>query len=237
MFEQEFTSLWRWHRQQELPKYVSALERLKTDISEDGLSMEKIMAYRKESTVLYRTVAKRAINQSLDLMATLDDEQIEEINNLIEDEAREFEEYMAENDAEQRVTKTIRRGEKQFRRWLGNLTKKQTRLITQWGNEVESTTAFRYEYFKRSRSAFMEALNYRQDKDELKKRLIYLVEQRDSLHTEAHLETRERNAQRMSNLMLELHASLTDKQKRRLLSRISNYQESFAELAAEVSAE
>lgn len=237
LFEQEFESLWRWHRQHELPKYISALESLKKDIAEDTLSMQKITDYREQSTTLYRTVAKQAISQSLALMATLDEDQIAEINSLIEDEAVEFEEYMAETSAEQRVKKTIRRTEKQSRKWLGKLTKKQKRLIAEWGNGVESTTEYRYDYFKRSRKEFLEAISYRQDQQELAKRLYFLVDERDSLHTKAHIETRERNAQRVSNLMLELHASLTKKQKRRLLSKLSNYQESFTELAAEVESE
>ena len=237
MFEQEFESLWLWHRKEELPKYVTALESLKKDIADDTISMEKIRDYRVQSTILYRTVAKRAINQSLGLMGTLTDEQIAEITTLIEEEAEEFEEYLAENSAEDRVKKTKRRAEKQFRKWLGELTKKQKRLIAQWSDDVESTTEFRLNYFKRSRTAFLESLNYRDDPEELGKRLIFLVDERDSLHTKEHIETRERNAERMSNLMLELNASLTKKQKKRLLRKISSYQESFAELVEEAEAD
>ena len=48
-FEQEFEDLWAWHRENELPKYVTSLKQLEEDIAEDAITLEKIIAYQDEA--------------------------------------------------------------------------------------------------------------------------------------------------------------------------------------------
>ena len=234
LFEQEFTELWLWHRTTELPKYVESLKRLEADIADKAMSMEKLIAYQDEASDHYQVTATRVISEGIDLLSTLTDEQMEEITEIVTEEMADYEERVMEGDNEKRIKDRIKRTEKNFRKWIGKLTNKQKGLIEQWGSSYESLSEYRLAYMKVSRAAFFEAMEKRSDKEYLKERLLFLTMERDQLHTEEHLEARTRNRDRSKQLTLAIEASLTKKQRKRLLNRIRNYRESFEELVEEV---
>jgi len=231
-FDQAFGQLWVWHRSIELPKYASLLSEIKSDVSEQALTQQKLTNYRDQMKNFYRETAKQAIISSADLLASISDEQINEIQLVIEDERLEFEEYIKETNTKSRTKKRIRAREKEYRKWFGKLTNKQKKLIQTWGNEIETSLEYRYEYFTNSRTAFLKALSNRSNKELMLSELLYLVDERDEFHNANYLEIRDRNRQRVDKLLLDLQDSLTKKQKRRLLNRIENYRELFEDLSS-----
>jgi hypothetical protein len=235
LFEQEFESLWEWHRNEELPKYVEMLTLLQKDLSEGNMDMQKLVDYQDKARELYEVVAIKAVTRGINLISSLDEEQMEDIRDFIAEETAEFEEYLLESPREDRLKKRIRSSEKNFRKWLGPLTKKQKLIIEQWGQSVETTLEYRFEYFKKTRSAFLTAMQNRQDKELLESQLLYLITDRDEFHSKEYLEVRDRNRERVKALLLQLEESLTTKQRERLLRRIDNYKSSFAELVAETN--
>lgn len=234
LFEQEFTDLWLWHRTTELPKYVESLKRLETDLTDKTMTIEKLVSYQDEASDHYEVTARRVISEGIDLLSTLTDEQIEEITEIVTEEMVDYEERILETKNEKRIKGRIKRTEKNFRKWIGKLTKKQKGLIEAWGSSYESLSEYRLAYMKVSRAAFFEAMEKRTDKEYLKERLLFLTMERDQLHSEEHLEARSRNRELSKQLTLAIEASLTKKQRKRLLNRIRNYRESFEELVEEV---
>ncbi len=234
LFEQEFADLWLWHRTTELPKYIDSLLRLENDIAEKNMSLEKLIQYQDEARAHYEVTAVRVISEGIELLATLSDEQLTEITEIITEDMKDYEEELLEADKEDDIKRRIKRTEKEFRKWIGKLTPKQKGLIEQWAGSFESTSAYRLAYMKVSRAAFFEAMERREDKEYLRERLLYLTLQRDELHAEDHLAAREHNRNLSQQLTLAIEASLTRKQRKRLLNRIRNYRESFEELVAEL---
>ncbi|MEL0035893.1 MAG: DUF6279 family lipoprotein [Gammaproteobacteria bacterium] len=232
-FEQEFEDLWAWHRENELPKYVTSLKQLEEDIAEDAITLEKIIAYQDEARDHYLVTAQRVVSQGIDLMSTLSDEQVAEMKEIIMEEMAEYEERVFESSKEERIKKRIRNTEKSFRRWIGKLTNKQKILIEQWGSDLESLYEYGFQYTVASRKAFFAAMERREDKEYLRERLLFLTVERDQLHTKEHLEARERNRDKTRQLLLTMKDTLTKKQRERLIRKIKNYREPLEELAAE----
>ena len=232
-FEQEFESLWAWHRQTELPKYVDSLKRIEQDIVDDTINLEKIIGYQNEARDHYLVTAQRVVSKGIDLMSSLSDEQLSEIKEIISDEMEEYEESVLETSKEQRIKRRIRNTEKSFRGWIGKLTKRQKKLIEQWGSDMESLSEYRFNYTVASRKAFFEAMEKRADKEYLKERLLFLIVERDQLHSEEHLEARDSNRAKTRQLLLAMKDTLTKKQRKRLVRKIKNYREPLEELAAE----
>ena len=232
-FVTEFDDLWAWHRTSELPKYIMSLKRLETDITNKNMSMENLLSFQEESRIHYHTVAEKVIKQGIDLLATLSDEQMDEIREIITEDLKEDEEEIVESDKEERLKDRQKRIEKNYREWIGKLTEKQKEQIALWSAQLQSTSEFRLEYLKASRKAFLDAMDQRADKEKLQERLLYLVFDRDELHSKEHLEAREHNRDVMRQLTLVMEKSLTKKQRKRLVNRIKNYRETFEELVEE----
>lgn len=231
-FEHEFEQLWKWHRQEELPKYVELLQEIEASVANSTISLEKLVDYQDRTRGLYQTVAIKVVTEGNDLMASLSDEQVDDIREVIHSEIEEFEEYIHDTPIEGRIKKRIRSTKKNLRKWVGKLTKKQVAILEQWAPEVESTLDDQYEYVKTSRAEFLKALKARSDKKVLLEKLSYLITNRDDLHSKDHLEKRERNLVRMRELMITLEGTLTKKQRRRLVNKIQDYKDSFDELSS-----
>lgn len=127
-----------WHRKKQLPLYVKSLDDLH-DAMNSGLTVEALGKIYSEQENGLQELARQITPAMSQLLATLSDKQVEQLLENLEEQNQELaEEYVNKPAAElvkQRTERMVDRAEN----WLGTLNDAQTRLITEWSQQIRPT--------------------------------------------------------------------------------------------------
>jgi len=183
--------------------------------------------------MFYQRVVTKALTVAAPLIANLEDEQINDMFDGINEEDEDFKEYVADTNQQQRIKKRRKSVEKNFRKWIGKLSKKQKKLIDSWSKESETTLEYRLEYAKKSRQTYKNVLANRANQQATIKQITELTNKPELLRTKDYSDTINRNDRRFRKLMIDTINTLSKKQHARLRKKILSYAEDFSSLSAE----
>ncbi|NVJ65691.1 MAG: hypothetical protein HWE16_04325 [Gammaproteobacteria bacterium] len=217
-----------WHRSTQLPRYISLITELEADLGSDKIA-QKYDYYQKSFMDFYQTVVKEVTPELLNLVADLDNKQTQELMKNLNDNAnkrlQEFNKLSSEKRLKE-VNESIIDG---FEEWAGKLTKGQKTMIAQWVDEMLPTAELRFEYGNQWRVAMDYALANRAN-PEGKATIENLILNPRNLQN-AELKSRiESNKNIEKQYILQLHANMTAKQKKRFLRKLESYREDFQDL-------
>ncbi|MRX27270.1 DUF6279 family lipoprotein [Kangiella sp. HZ709] len=218
----------QWHRTTQLPRYVTLIKQLESEIGTEKIA-ENYDYYQSTLIDFYRTAAKELVPEVVAQMSDLDDEQVQELMQNINDTAnKRLQKYKKTKPAKR--TKNSRESVTDgVEEWTGRLSKNQKALIKQWITEMQSTSELRFNYGNQWRVAMDYALAERKT-SEGQKKMIQLMLNPGELQSPELQSRYAYNKELEKSYILQLHQSMTKKQKKKLLRKLKSYREDFQDL-------
>ncbi|WP_152208240.1 DUF6279 family lipoprotein [Marinobacter changyiensis] len=152
----------QWHCSAELPRYADWLGSLEADISNPPLEAQDVARRQSELLLALDRMLVEAVPIATALLATLSDEQIDELSrNMAANQAEKEAEFLDPDPAvalQQREQRILERAE----RWLGSLNEEQKATIAAWNRARGDQTDIWLEGRARWQQALLAVLQERQ---------------------------------------------------------------------------
>ncbi|ACV27202.1 DUF6279 family lipoprotein [Kangiella koreensis] len=217
-----------WHRSNELPKYVSMLNRMEADIK-SGAIHQTYDRYQRDMRGFYNTLLDEMSDNLVAQTASLTDEQVKQLmDNLDKEAKKQYEEFKEKTD-EERQEERLERLEDSFDEWIGSLNDDQEELIKEMASLLKSSGEVTYQYRAKWRDAFRTALAERKTEGG-KAAIKSLITDPYQVGGEELNKIREYNGNIYKEYQLKIFRTLSAKQKRHLLEEIADYREDFEDL-------
>lgn len=164
----------QWHCSTELPRYADWLGSLEADISNPPLDAQDVARRQSELVLALDRLLVEATPIATALLATLSDEQVDELTrNMAADQAKKEAEFLDPDPAvalQEREQRILQRAE----RWLGSLNDEQKATIAAWNRARGDQARIWLEGRARWQQALLEVLEVRQSEafDSAMERLI-----------------------------------------------------------------
>ena len=217
-----------WHRENELPRYIAWLDSLDKDIRNKQVE-QRYDFHRQQLSNFYQNLVDELAGDFASLMVQLSDQQVNELfielEQMDQETLEEFNELSAEELFEQK-DENIADGVSE---WIGRLSNEQKMIVTEWASQVQSTTLERMAYRKRWREAMREALKTRQQEQGANSIQSVMVNAQ-SLQGDVLKAMYQNNRKLTEHYLIRIYDTLSDKQLKRLLAKISDYKEDFTDL-------
>lgn len=218
----------QWHRTTQLPRYIALISELEQDLGTEAIN-QKYEYYQDQFIDFYRTAADEVTSELVEQVADLDDSQVAELSRNLNNEASKRKKKFDESDPDERLEDVEDNIADGFKDWAGKLTKSQKSIIKQWVKEMQPTAELRFEYTNKWRVAMDYALAAR-NTEQGKANILELILNPRSLQSEE-LQSRYKSNQTLEKrYILELHSTMTKKQKKRFLRKLKSYREDFQDL-------
>ena len=231
-FKQTLNHYLDWHREEQLPVYADFLKQLATN-SEDGLNKIEITQMLQQAEMFADTLFSRLGPSLGEILATLTDEQVEEMAHKFVEKNNEYRKKYIDKPEKQRREKRAEDITDFVERWTGSLTDEQEMLIQSWSQNYQLMS----EEFLQSRAGwqarFVDILKRRTQSDEFFKNINKLFDNRRIARSEAFNQKIDYNRQMLISLYLDIDQSLSDMQRNRLKNTINEYAEDLQELSVQ----
>ena len=221
----------QWHRSNELPRYAQFLEEIEKTLSLPGLTIEQIEPHLQFGETLWMTSAKELQPAARELFASLSQEQVEHMLAQIDKEKRKREKAAEKLSAEDAFEKLIKARRKNIEQFVGKLSTEQIEHIRQWAKERSDLTEFYESQYQQWRDDFATELNNDRTAAVTLDKLVALTFEQPEVTDPAIAAKIEKNRQLALTAYINIHASLTPKQRQKLSDRLSGYREDALELA------
>lgn len=129
-----------WHRKKQLPLYINGLDDLKQAI-DNGLAVEAVQQIYTNQEEGLNELIIQITPAIVQLLATLSDEQVEELLKKLEDQNQELEEEYVDKPREEVIEQHAERMIDRAENWVGPLTESQIKMIKEWSRQLRPTAA------------------------------------------------------------------------------------------------
>jgi hypothetical protein len=218
----------KWHREQELPKYLDWLGQLKRDLEQGNIEATYDEHYQQMLS-FYWTLVEQLAGDIAGLMVELSDEQVIQLIQVLEDRDHDFLKQYRKRDEEERLELREDDIKDGLGEWIGRLSRAQKQLASRWAAELQPTQELRLEYRKKWRERLVELLQKRQQPD-VAEQLKALFINGTELQSDALKQRYQHNREVTRRYLIKFYETLSSKQKKRLLARIDDYREDFQDL-------
>lgn len=230
IFKSRVRELIQWHQSTQLLQYVGYLEGIKSDLN-SPLTDEQLSEYQHQVSDFYRVILDEAYPESIDLLASLSDQQVDEFSDGLLKQYRELDEKYVSGDLQKIEKARVKRLTKTIKRWIGGLTKEQKKMVTEWNENYQNANKDWLEGRRQWDEDWMAALRERRA-PEFDARLKALFFVGDRYQTDAYKSAMQSNTQNAYQLIRRLQSSLTQHQKNHLDKELNKWIRQFDRLAA-----
>ncbi|MBU3070957.1 hypothetical protein KOI40_14125 [Aestuariicella sp. G3-2] len=216
-----------WHQHTQLPLYAQELQAFKSQLQQPVITPEQLRAFGEEAHAHWLASLDYALPEIHSLFMSLSESQWQEFTQAMIEHTKEETEPYIERSPEERFELRQERLEEAMDDWIGRQTDTQKDLIEAWSRDLNYLS----EISRKEQQRWIEAANrlFQQrrslSEQEVKAQLRQLIAEETALWTPEHQLLLEENRQRSLQLFSDLHASLTEKQKRRLFKRVTNIED------------
>jgi len=221
-----------WHRATQLPRYADWLDQVSHRVTADAVTAADVQVWFRLlgefSTALYAEAAP-GIER---LLATLDDDQVEQINKALDDELREARDEQTREDGDDPLAHRRDKIQGDFERWIGRLNQAQLRKIDQRTLESERVDPQVWmDWRERWNQDFIALLKARRSADFHARRLAF--EAAHDADADPNLgPALADNRAAYAELISEILGTLEPSQRQHLLKKLRSHAEDCRELAA-----
>ncbi len=220
-----------WHRQQQLPLYADYLDKLNSVITSESLTQEQLNSLLDTGYDLWTGLLNELLSDSSQLLSSLSDEQIEELfTNIEKYQEKEFAEKYVSKDMEKLKQRSLKNRQEFFKTWLGPLSEEQQTLIAHWHQQSKPFGPTALTQRRQWRQEFAELLAQR-SAEHFAPQLAEMLHYPPERWVPEYREQVKHNQAINQQLIMALHASLTEKQKRHCQKRLQGYIKDFQHLA------
>ncbi|MFU8833383.1 MAG: DUF6279 family lipoprotein [Wenzhouxiangella sp.] len=219
-----------WHCASELPQYAEFLLRIETDVATDRITVSRLTEHGEQLATFARRFAAEARPAITNLLASLDDDQIAELQTGFREGNEEYREQTVEISTEQRQDDQVKGMVRGMRRFAGRPTAQQRERLDQWTTELQPTAELNLAQRERWQARFAEALRIRHDRPEFDRRIDTLFTPASGWSDE-YRAIMEYNRNRTLEALVDLHNMAPERQINRFRSRLDRLASDFERLS------
>jgi hypothetical protein len=214
-----------------MPRGAAMLRELARKVEANEMTAEAIDASYEENMVLFEEAALGIIPVSQRFLMSLDDEQVDELlENFSEANDEMYEEYSGRT-AEEREKNRNKSSLKSIQRFTGRLSSEQQVMVKERLASMADSSEQWIAYQRQWQERFRELMLSRPPEEEYAAQLTELFIYPRSFHSPEYRATVEANRRIFNVMMADLLASLSDKQRERVVSELNDYAETLTRLA------
>jgi len=222
-----------WHRRNQLPQYASLLRDVESDALADTLTYEKVDAYYTRIMVLSDELIVKITPDMATFLLTLRDDQIEDfIAGLQESNDELWDEY-AGSTPEKRLKNRKKRAIKGIERIMGNLNRDQKKIVGEYMSQMNDVTMDWMESRRQWQRDFRLLMLEKPPHDEFVRRLREELIDPNRGDNKNYRVLVEENRRKSYEMVVELSADLSDKQRKRFAKRMADLAESLEILSTQ----
>lgn len=218
-----------WHRQEELPKYVDYLNKIKKRL-ETGLTHKQLNAQNLELETFGDTLLNRLSPDIAELIATSSDKQLKRLFNKLDKEYQKSKKQFERSDDAKIRSQHRKDMEEYLERWLGSLTDHQSKLLNQWSLQYtpieQELLQHQFNWQQRLKKITEETVDQKTKKEQL----AMLFVDSDQFVDEAYQAKIDHNTKITEDLVVAASQSLTPKQLKRAKKKIDELVEDLVDL-------
>lgn len=230
LLRQRLDAQLRWHRAEQLPRYVCRLQDLMHDLHH-GLTPEKLEHHDAVLRNAWTTLVRRLAPDTAQLLATASDAQFHELRTNLQRKTAEYKSKYVDLPEQALRAQRAATMQKRLRRWIGALTAAQQQAVDAWSEGIELTSADILAT-RRRWPAQLEGLRaQRHEPARLAKAIEDILVKPETDRPAEYRRKREVNRKLTGALLIEFANGLTPQQRQHLQARISDLARDFKQLA------
>lgn len=135
LLRSQVNTLRDWHCESEIPRYSDWLEQRRQDLGNARPGEAQLQLWLDELLAAYQTTTSRLLAPAAELLATLDDEQVERLQHNLAEKNRELEEQYREPPLADQISERESRLTERLEGWFGEINTEQRYLIGDWSQD------------------------------------------------------------------------------------------------------
>lgn len=216
-----------WHRREELPQYLSALDSLRADISGRNLDLARVEAHRAAIARAWDALVQQVRPEAEALVMRLDERQVRHLLTKLDEANREEDEEYAEwaaLDADERADKRYERWEDRLSDFVGRLSDEQQAMIRAFTDQHPDLHAGRMASRQTWRMELEELLARRSDPQAVAVRVGALFDA-GKWRTPEYNAAMAAERHRQDRFYVAFAATLSERQRARFLETLADWRE------------
>ena len=218
----------KWHREEELPKYALIIENLESILDED-IQLESIESITNDVEQSWFQFEDRMLLWMVPMARDLTNEQIAELLQSMQAKTSQSENKYLNRNLQTYQNDNYKRIRKNLRRFIGGMNKDQLDLISNASKEMIRVD----NQWINNRKALIENLKVILKRDDGWELALKNITHRDDRVLENYRKTYLHNIQINQHLLVDILNSRTDKQDKKLRAQLLRYRTDINKLAAQ----
>lgn len=223
LLREEVDGFLQWHAETEMPEYLLALHQLYRDANRSEITEDDLYHHAQQMGAFWLSARTALVQPSIRLLSTLNDDQVDELFTAIEERRQERRDEARERSQDEIYEMRQNSMEGQVREFMGRPNRGQRDLISAWSRQLESVGPMWTEYNDRWFAEFQIAMDERGDTELFAQRIEALWVEPEALRSPEMDPILQANTEVTMAMMVQLHGSMTDRQRQRLMRNIDGY--------------
>ncbi len=219
-----------WHCASELPNYVPFLDEVSTTLSADRLDVNELERLGERASIFGQRLIDRIMPSVVNLFASLNDEQVDELLAGVDKRNQDFIDRRIVVEPDQRQRQQVESMQNSLKRFIGCTTEAQDARLEQWAMSIEFVAPRMLVHQQRWRNRLESTLDQREQLETFGPALTELFQPAGDWPDDLRA-VMEFNRALTLEALVDIHALMSPRQKRRLSSRIESLQDDFERLS------
>lgn len=231
VIDKEVDRYMKWHRSNMLPQYVALLQKMQRDVqSAKMVTKEDVTKYRTEVRALYVKTFQPTVNPAADLLSGIDKQQVEEmVHSLAKENGKQREKELSGTQDEQ-LKKRAERTIDFLENIVGGFSDKQLEQIRTASHQLPFATAIYLQSKEDNQKRLLEMIVKNDDKTDIATFLSLWLMMPEKFRTPEEQLVMQAFEQASDEMIANIYAMLSERQKNTLLKSIGKYIETFQNL-------
>jgi hypothetical protein len=229
--ERLIRELHKWHRHEELPRYVQLLDGLSARLR-DGMSEDDLKWVQQQGDEAVARIATRFAPPAAEVLSRLREDQLSHAEKKMEQGERERFEKIDQTE-DKYYAYRLENTKKVLKTWLGSYTDEQLAIFAAFHHQDRPEELRRREATRRNRAHLLSAIRAHASTAELSAMIFRWATTRQTAPSPDYQQTEQRQDAAYGQLLMRVDRTLSDKQRSYLLNELTNWRRDFVTLAAE----
>ncbi len=231
-FKAQLKAFHAWHRTEELPKYADLLEGMALRVQR-GLTREDVQWASAAVRERVRVLAAQAVDDAGPVLVMLDADNTRALEKKLAASNAKFAGEYLSGDPRKDERNRARRIRENFEDWFGDLSDEQEGLIEVYVRASPRITAAMFEDRKRRQRELVELLKAYRSNPEITARVRAFVVDWEASRGPEYARLAREQEERFTELLLSMDRTLSPRQRRHAVDRLTLYAREFAILAGQ----
>ncbi len=220
-----------WHRKTQLPVYAEFVGQQIPVLQRPSVNVAYLSNTLERGLQLWDVSLDKLLPGVLEMLISLDKEQTRELlDNSVKEEKKYQKEHILASQAERQKTRKTKMLDR-LKTWIGTPTAEQVARVGQWTDELSYDTEIRLQQGQQTRTRLLALLDERDPPARFQQTARQLILYPEQQWTPQYQQYFEKNKQTTLQFLVDIHQSLTEAQKAKLIKKLTDYQREFLALS------